>query len=148
MNDAATLVRFELPDWVRPTESVFGGHPVKVEYNSNFGGTVTLEGIAEIRPGRWPSDWTHLVVDDRKIRSNGHVFSEKTDRHLGSVESVIAVAPYDDAVALVVDGSDHDVDRGPDETIIQGWDQGVIDTEGWEAGTFSVRLSHVTEEDE
>ena len=141
-------VKFSVPDWVSITEDAFDGAEVEVTYDSNFGGDVTLEGTAEIDPGRWPSDWTHLVVDGRKIRSNGHVFSVKSDRHLGTVEDFEAVIDHDEAVDLVADSSDHDVDVGSDETIIQGWDHGVIEERGWMEGTFSVRLKHVGDENE
>ena len=148
MRDNTQLVRFDLPDHVSPVDETFAGHRVAVTYDSNFGGTVTAEGEATLDEGRYPSDWTTLVVDGRKVRSNGHVFSAESDRHLGTVESITAEAPHDEAVDLVASGMDHDVDRGEDETIVQGWDKGVMEQEGFMAGTMSVRLTHVEAEAE
>lgn len=141
-NTMSEKVRFEVPNYVKITGEAFDGAQVEVEYNSNFGGTVTVEGEAELDEGRYAQEWTTLNVDGRKIRSNGHVFSEDSDRHLGTVESVTAVLPRDTAVELVTENVDHDIDAGDERTIIQTWDTGVMEQEGWMAGTDSITLEH------
>lgn len=139
-------VKFSVPDWVSITNDVFDGAEVVVTYDSNFGGDVTLEGTAEIDGGRWPSDWTHLVVGERKIRSNGHVFGAESDRHVGKVTEATASMDRDDAIDIITKHTDHDIDAGPDATIIQGWDLGVIEQEGFMQGTFEVCLEHIDPE--
>lgn len=138
-------VRFELPDHVSIVSDEFDGEQISITYDSNYGGTVTVDGTAEIDEGRYPSDWAHLVVDGRKFRSNGHVFSAEDDRHLGTVESVTVTAPHDVAVELITEQMDCDIDRKDEDnvTIIQGWDKGVIDQEGFMAGTIEVHLEHL-----
>lgn len=137
-------VRFELPRYVKNTSDELDGAEVSVTYDSNFGGAVTVDGTAGIDEGRWAGEWTTLNVDGRKVRSNGHVFS-KNDRHLGTVESITVTLPHDVAVDLVTDdfGSDYDVDRHDEQTVIQAWDKGVIEQEGFMAGTTSITLKHV-----
>lgn len=148
--DAATTeqiptVRFELPDHVSITSDEFDGRDVRLTYDSNYGGSVTIEGTAEIDTGRYPGDWTHLVVEGRKIRQNGHVFSDEDDRHLGTVESVTVTVPHDIAVELVTDGMSYDVDRNDDGgvTVVQGWDRGVMNEQGFMEGTMSISLPHL-----
>lgn len=138
-------VRFELPDHVSITSGEFDGARVSITYDSNYGSSVTIEDTAELDTGRYPSDWTHLVVDGRKVRQNGHVFSGEDDRHLGTVESVEVTVPHDVAVELVADSMDHDIDRNDEDgvTIIQGWDTGVMEEQGFLEGTMTVRLTHV-----
>lgn len=137
-------VRFELPGHVSATNDELDGADVSVTYDSNFGGTVTVDGTAEIDEGRWSGEWTTLNVDGRKVRSNGHVFSEN-DRHLGTVETVTVTLPHDVAVEVITDdfGSDYDVDPHDEQTVIQAWDKGVMEQEGFVAGTTSITLKHV-----
>lgn len=141
-NNMSEQVKFEVPDYVKITREAFNGAKVEVEYDSNFGGTVTVEGEAELDEGRHAREWTTLNVDGRVIRSNGHVFSGEDGRHLGTVESVTAVLSRDTAVEMVTEHVDHDIDAGEERTIIQTWDKGVIDQEGWMAGTDSITLEH------
>lgn len=135
-------VKFEVPDYVKITDEAFDGAEVEIEYDSNFGGTVTVEGEAELDEGRYAQEWTTLNVDGRKIRCNGHIFSAEDNRHLGTVESVTAVISRETAIDMVTENVDHDIDAGEDRTIIQTWDKGVIDQEGWMAGTDSITLEH------
>ena len=136
-------VRFELPDYVKRTADAFDGCTVTVEYDSNFGGTQTVEGVAEIEEGRWPSDFDHLVVGGRKIRGNDHVFSAKDDRHLGTLESITVEIDEQTAIEMATQHVDHDIDRGEDVTIIQTWDKCAIEEQGFMAGTDEIRLQHV-----
>jgi len=136
-------VRFQLPSYVKNTAAAFDGCTVTVEYDSNYGGTQTVEGVAEIQEGRWPSDFDHLVVDGRKVRSNGHVFSAEDDRHLGTVESITVEIDEQTAIDMATQSIEHDIDRGNDVTIIQTWDKSVMEQEGHIAGTGEIRLAHI-----
>jgi len=138
-------VRFELPDYVKITDEAFDGAEVAVEYDSNYnsrGETVEVSGVGELSEGRHAREWTTLVVEGRHIRSNGHIFNGD-GRHLGTVKSVTATVDEDVAVELVTEHVGHDVDCGDDEIIVQTWDTGVIDQEGFVAGTDEIRMVRV-----
>jgi hypothetical protein len=139
-----SLVRFTLPEYVSPAAAAFDGHPVDVEYDSNFnaaGETVRLGGHASFVHGG-PGQWDALVVDGRYIRSNGHVFSAE-GRHLGMVETMTVTVPESAGIALVTDSVDSDVDRGEEAIIVQTWDSGMMDAQGFMAGTDEIRLERV-----
>lgn len=143
MEEDTIDVRFDVPEWVSPTTDEFDGVHVEVTYDSNFGGDVTVDGHAEIDDGLFRSDPSHLVVDGRHVRANRHVFNAD-GTHLGKVESiVVSGVDHDDAIDLVTDHSNYDVDRHDDQTVVQMWDDGVIQERGFMAGTASVTLSHV-----
>lgn len=137
-----TEVRFELPDYVSVISESFDGQHVEITYDSNFGGSVTVDGTAELEEGRWPSEWNTLNVGDRKVRSNGHVFNSD-DRHLGTVESVTATVDKDKAIELVTKHVDYDIDTGEDEIIVQTWDKSVIEEQGFIDGTDEIRMIQV-----
>ena len=118
------LVTFELPDYKRETRDEMDGCEVRVEYDSSFGGTQTVEGTAEkvreLENGRFR---TYLNVGDRKI-SSGRVFSAADGRKIGTVESVTVTMEADKAIEWVAkDWNGHDVDTTPDrdEIYVQFW---------------------------
>ena len=136
-------VRFELPDYVNAVSEEFDAQRVEITYDSNFGGSVTVDGTAELDEGRYSQEWTTLNVAGRKIRSNGHVFSEADDRHLGKVESITATIDKETAIEIVTEHVDHDIDCGEDEIIVQTWDKGVMEEQGFMAGTDEIRMVRV-----
>ena len=136
------LVRFQVPDHVGVAHESFDGSEIVVEYDSNFGGSVTIQGTAQLDPGKGFGDSLTLNVDGRQIRSNGHVFSDN-GRHLGTVESIEAILRRDVAIELVTKHMRYDVDIGHGETIVQAWDSGIIERDGFMEGTVSVSLNHV-----
>ena len=145
MKQNTNAVRFELPDYVSPVDAAFDGADVTVEYDSNYndhGDTVTVSGVAELSEGRHAREWDTLDVDGRRVRSNGHVFNGD-GRHLGTVESVTVTVDAETAISLVTAHVDHDVDRGDDEIIVQTWDTGVMNQEGFMAGTDEIRMEVV-----
>ena len=138
-------VRFELPDYVQAVDESFDGAEVSVEYDSNYNGrgeTVEVSGTAELSEGRHAREWDTLVVEGRHIRSNGHVFNSD-GRHLGRDATVTATVDEQTAIELVTESVDHDVDRGDDEIIVQTWDTGVMEQEGFMAGTDEIRMEVV-----
>ena len=137
-------VRFKLPDYVNFVSEEFDGAEVELCYDSNYGGTVEVKAEAEVDEGDYLSDGTHLVVEGRKVRSNGHIFSEKDDRHVGTVESIAATLPKQAAIDLVTEHISHDIDDGGgDEIIVQTWDKSVIEEQGFMAGTDSICMERV-----
>lgn len=140
MENQNTQVRFELPDYVRPTRDEFDGADVKIEYDSNFNGfndTVTIAGEAEIQESQGINTSTRLVVDDRHIKSNGHVFSPN-DRHLGPLKSITVTIDKQDGIEIVTTGVQADVDDHGNQIVIQTWDRSVIHEQGFIAGTDEV----------
>lgn len=116
------LVTFDLPEYKSDTRDVLEGCNVRVEYDSSFGGTQTVEGEAEIvrelERGRFHN---YLVVGDRKI-SAGRVFSAADGRRIGWVESITVEMRADEAIEWVAkDWSGHDVDAHDDEIYVQFW---------------------------
>jgi len=115
-------VRFELPDYKNEVSEELNEQRVVVEYDSNFGGVQTVEGVAE-RQTEWLSGGprTYMVVDDRRV-SNGYVFSEADGRRLGRVKSITVTMQADEAIEWVAkEWNGHDVDAGDDEIYVQFW---------------------------
>jgi len=141
------MVTFELPEYKRATRDELNGCEVRVEYDSNFGGTQTVEGTAEkvreLESGRFR---TYLVVDDRKI-SGGRVFSAADGRELGTVEFVTVTMVADKAIEWVVkDWDGHDVDAHDDEIYVQFWSGQLnveMTQEEWFNHTDAIRFKKV-----
>lgn len=115
-------VTFELPDYKNETNDVVDGNHVRVEYDSSFGGTQTLEGeceiVRELESGRFRR---YLVVGDRKV-SYGRVFSTADGRKVGTVESITVTMDADTAIEWVAkEWNGHDVDTHDDEIYVQFW---------------------------
>jgi len=139
-------VRFELPENVNYTDDRLDSAKVVVEYDSKFNGrgeTVTVEDTAEIiGRGDYFTDIA-LLVDGRRVGPNGHVFGSD-GRHIGEDATVTATVERDDAIDMVTKGMSFDVDDpGLDEVIVQAWDQSVIESQGFMAGTMSVSMERV-----
>ena len=139
-------VKVELPAHVNLTDDRLDASDVSVEYDSNYNGrdeTVTAEGTAEVvGKGDHFTD-TALVVDDKRVGSNGHVFGSD-GRHIGTDATVTAILPRDDAIDMVAANQSYDVDDpGAGEIIIQAWDSSVIESQGFMAGTMSVTMERV-----
>lgn len=116
------LVTFDLPDYKRETRDELDGCKVAVEYDSSFGGTQTVEGVAEkireLEGGRFR---TYLKVGDRKI-SSGRVHSVADGRKVGTVESITVTMEAGKAIEWVAkDWNGHDVDAHDDEIYVQFW---------------------------
>ena len=115
-------VTFELPDYKNETNGVVDGNHVRVEYDSNFGGTQTAEGnseiVRELENGKFRR---HLVVGNRKV-SSGRVFSTAGGRKVGTVESITVTMDADSAIEWVAkEWNGHDVDTHDDEIYVQFW---------------------------
>jgi len=146
MEHQNTQVRFELPDYKKDTREELDGCKVEVEYNSNFGGTQTVEGTAEqtqeLEGGRFR---TYLKVGDRKVDS-GRVFSTVDGRKIGTVESITVTMTADKAIDWVAkDWNGHDVDTTPerDEIYVQFWSGQLNDEmsqEEWFNHTDAIRF--------
>ena len=142
----AEQVKVELPRHVNLTDDRLNGANVSVEYDSNYNGrgdTVTAEGAAEVvGKGDHFTD-TALVVEGKRVGSNGHVFGSD-GRHIGTDATVTATINRDDAIDMVTAGHSYDVDdAGAGEIIVQAWDSSVIESQGFMAGTMSVSMERV-----
>jgi hypothetical protein len=139
-------VKLTLPEYVNFTDERLDGARVTVEYDSNFNGrgeTVTAVGVAKIvGKGDYFTD-TALVVDGKHVGPNGHVFGSD-DRHIGTDATVTATISRDDAIDMVVANQSYDVDDpGAGEIIVQTWDEGVMEEQGFMAGTDEIRMERV-----
>jgi len=138
------LVTFDLPEYKRETDEVLDGQNLVVEYDSNFGGTQTLEGEAElVREWENGRRVRYMVVGNRKIQ-NGHVYSGNDGRRLGTVNNVQATLPADVAIEWVAkEWNGHDVDRHDDEIYVQFWSGGLneeMSQEEWFNHTDAIRF--------
>jgi len=139
-------VKVELPTHVNLTDGRLDATKVSVEYDSNYNGrgeTVTVDGIAElVGKGDHFTD-TALVVDGKRVGSNGHVFGSD-GRHIGTDATVTATLKRDDAIDMITAGHSYDIDDpGTGEIIVQAWDNSVIESQGFVAGTMSVCMERV-----
>lgn len=141
------LVRFGLPEYKSETKDELDGCNVRVEYDSSFGGTQTVEGeaelIRELERGRFHR---YLVVGDRKI-SSGRVWSVADGRKIGLVESITVEMEADEAIEWVAkEWSGHDVDAHDDEIYVQFWSGQLHDEmsqEEWFNHTDAIRFQRV-----
>ena len=139
-------VRLELPNNVNLTDDRLDGAKVTVKYDSNYNGhgeTVTVEDTAEIiGRGDYFADIA-MLVDDRRVGPNGHVFGSD-GRHIGKDATVTAILNRDDAIDMVTKDMSFDVDDpGLGEIIVQAWDKSVIESQGFMAGTMSINMVRV-----
>ena len=139
-------VRLELPNNVNLTDDRLDGAKVRVEYDSNYnerGESITVEDTAEIvGRGDYFTDIA-MLVDGRRVSPTGHVFGSD-GRHIGTDATVTATINRDDAIDMVTDGMEYDVDDpGLDEIIVQAWDNSVIESQGFMAGTTEIRMVRV-----
>jgi len=115
-------VTFDLPEYKNETGGELDGCMVRVEYNSSFGGTQTVEGTAE-KIQEWDKGRrrTYLKVGDRKI-SSGRVLSVVDGRKIGKVESITVTMQSENAIEWIAkDWNAHDVDTHDDEIYVQFW---------------------------
>jgi len=139
-------VKVDLPAHVNLTDDRLNASEVSVEYDSNYNGhgeTVTVDGVAEVVGKGDHFTNTALVVDGKRVGSNGHVFGSD-GRHIGTDATVTATLERNDALDMVTAGHSYDVDDpGAGEIIVQAWDSSVIESQGFMAGTMSVSMERV-----
>ena len=139
-------VRLKLPNYVNLTDDRLDGAEVTVEYDSKFNGhgeTVTVKDTAKIvGRGDYFTDIA-MLVDGRSVGPNGHVFGSD-GRHIGTDATVTATLNRDDAMDMATKNMEFDVDDcGLDEIIIQLWDQSVIESQGFMAGTDEICIQRM-----
>jgi len=139
-------VKVTLPDHVSPIDSRLDGAHLTIEYDSNYNGrgeTVTASGTAELVGVDDHFTDTRLVVDGRRVSPSGHVFGSD-GRHVGTDATLTVTVDRDDAIGMVTSGMSYDVDDpGAGEIVVQAWDNSVIESQGFMAGTLSVSMERV-----